>query len=95
LSKTALRHQLLRGEKAMETTYGDMSDIGLKTLLVNTQDRLDDKEDELRLVLEQSQSGQHISSKYIRSHCERIEGDIESLKSVVREVEREMEKRKN
>jgi archaellum component FlaC len=79
----------------METVYGDMSDIELKTLLVNTQNRLDDKEDELHLILGQSQSGQHISSKYIQSHCERLEQDIESLKSMVEGMEREMEKRKN
>jgi archaellum component FlaC len=83
----------LQGEKIVETVYGDMSDIELKTLLVNTQDRLDDKEDELRLVLEQSQSGQHISSKYIQSHCEKIEQAIESLKGIVEEVEREIEAR--
>jgi hypothetical protein len=79
----------------METAYGDMSDIELKTLLSNTQCKIDDKEDERNLILGQSQSGQHISSKYIQSHCERIERDIESLKSIVEGVEREVENRKN
>jgi hypothetical protein len=78
----------------METAYGDMSDGELKTLLANTLYKLDDKEDERHLILGQSQSGQHISSKYIRSHCERIERDMESLKKIVGEVEREMENRK-
>jgi hypothetical protein len=78
----------------METSYGAMSDIALEALLMNTQRRLDDKEDERSLILEQSQSGQHISSKYIRSHCGRIEQEIESLKNVEEEIKREMGSRK-
>jgi hypothetical protein len=78
----------------METAYNTMSDFELEVLLTNTQCRLDDKEDERSLILEQAQSGQHISSKYIRSHCERIDREIESLKSAVREIKDEMENRK-
>jgi hypothetical protein len=85
---------LLKGEKIMETAYSDMSAIKLTALLTNTQNKIDDKEDERDLILGQSQSGQHISSKYIQSHCERIEQDIKSLKTIVEEVEREMENRK-
>ncbi|MDR1576213.1 MAG: hypothetical protein LBS37_09435 [Treponema sp.] len=79
----------------METAYDSMSDFELEILLANTQRRHDDKEDERNLILEQSQFGQHISSKYIRSHCERIEREIESLKSAAEEIEKEMENRKN
>jgi phosphopantetheine adenylyltransferase len=79
----------------MENAYDTMSDFELEILLANTQRRLDDKEDERSLLLEQSQSGQHISSKYIRSHCRRIEQEIEALKSAAEEIEREMENRKN
>jgi hypothetical protein len=78
----------------METAYENMSDLELEVLLTNIQCRLDDKEDERRLILEQSQSGQHISSKYIRSHCERIEQEIESLKNIEEEIKGEMERRK-
>jgi archaellum component FlaC len=70
----------------VETVYSGMSDIELKTLLTNTQYRLDDKEDELHLMLGQSQSGQHISGKYIQSYCERLEQDIKPLKSMVEGV---------
>jgi hypothetical protein len=59
------------------------------------QCRLDDKKDEQVLILEQSKSGQHISSKYLQSRCGRIEQEIESLKSIAEEVEREIENRKN
>jgi hypothetical protein len=78
----------------MEKAYDTMSDFELEVLLTNTQCKVDDKEDERSLVLEQSQSGQHISSKYIRSHCGRIEQEIEALKSIEEEIEREMENRK-
>ena len=79
----------------METSYGTMSDSELEALLANTQCKLDDKEDEQALILEQSQSGQHISSKYFQSRCGRIEQEIESLKSAAEEIKREMESRKN
>ena len=78
----------------METSYGTMSDSELKALLRNTQCGLDDREDEKVLLLEQSQSGQHLSSKYFQSHCGRIEQEIESLKSIASEIKREMENRK-
>lgn len=78
----------------MGTSYGTMSDSELEALLRNTQCRLDDKEDEQGLILEQSQSGQHISSKYFQSHCGRIEQEIESLKSIAAEIKREIESRK-
>jgi hypothetical protein len=78
----------------METSYGAMSDVELEALLTNTQCKLDDKEDERSLILEQSQSGQHISSKYIRTRCEIIEQEIESLRSAAEEIKGEMESRK-
>jgi hypothetical protein len=57
----------------METAYANISDSELEVLLTNTERRLENKEDERSLILEQAQSGQHISSKYIQAHCERIE----------------------
>jgi hypothetical protein len=78
----------------METDYGSMSDGELKTLLMDTQCRLDDKEDEQALILGQSQSGQHMSSKYFQSHCGRIEQEIEALKRTAAGIKREMESRK-
>jgi hypothetical protein len=66
------RRELLQGEGFMEITYGAMSDVELEALPANTQRRLDDKEDELSLIPEQSQPGQHMSSKYFHSHCGRI-----------------------
>jgi hypothetical protein len=88
------RRGLLQEEGVMEITYGAMSDVELESLLANTQCRLEDKEDERILILEQAQSGQHISSKYIRSNCGRIEQEIESLKNVEEEIKREIESRK-
>ena len=63
-------------------------------MLEKTRNKLDDTEDEKALILEQSQSGQHMSSKYFQSHCGRIEQELESLESAAAEIRREMEKRK-
>jgi hypothetical protein len=78
----------------MKTAYDNMSDFELEVLLANIQNRLDDKEDERSLILEQAQSGQHISSKYIQSHCEKIDREMESLENTAREIKNEMENRK-
>ena len=71
-----------------------MGDGELEVLLEKTQYKLEDTEDEQALILEQSRSGQHMSSKYFQSHCGRIEQEIESLKSAAEEIKREIEKRK-
>jgi hypothetical protein len=79
----------------METGYGTMSNAELEALLKKTQSGLDDAEDEQTLILEQSKSGQHMSSAYFQSRCGKIERKIEGLKSVIEEIRAEMEKRKD
>jgi vacuolar-type H+-ATPase subunit C/Vma6 len=86
--------KMIAGIWDKDSSVYDMEDFYLEALLADTQRRLDDEEDELNLILEKSNSGQHISGKYIRSHCERIEQEIASLKSIAEEIKEAIENRK-
>jgi hypothetical protein len=77
----------------IEGTGGTMENSNIATgvselgeRLKRTQEKLEDAEDELAILLERSNSGQHTSSKYIQSNRARIEQDIESLKDTIKKI---------
>jgi cob(I)alamin adenosyltransferase len=78
----------------MEKAYKEMSDTDLDEMLRRTQNKLEDAEDELEIINGQSQSGQHMSSKYFQSHCGRIEQDIKYFHEAIEEINTEIKNRK-
>jgi hypothetical protein len=78
----------------MEKNYKDMSDTDLEELLWKTKNKLEDAEDEFEIINGQSQSGQHMSSKYFQSHCGRIEQEIKYFHDAIEEIDVEIKNRK-
>ena len=78
----------------MENGFKSMSVSELEAYLQRTREKLENAEDELDIVLERSNSGQHVSSKYIQSNRERIEQEIESLNDTIQKILVEIESRK-
>jgi hypothetical protein len=70
-----------------------MNDAELGEYLKSAQNELEDSEDELSIILERSNSG-HISGKYIQSNVARIEQKIDSLKTMLKEINMEITNRK-
>jgi hypothetical protein len=77
----------------MENEYKDMSVTELEKCLKSTQEKFEDAEDELSLILERSNSGQHMSSKYVQSNKTRIEQEIEFLNNKIIKIKIEIENR--
>jgi predicted nucleic acid-binding Zn-ribbon protein len=71
-------------ENTPEDAPVDVSE--LEGRLESAQEKLEDAEDELAIILERSNSGQHTSSKYILSNRTRIEEDIEFLKDMIEKI---------
>jgi hypothetical protein len=70
----------------MTIEYQDMSAAELAALLERKRNRVEDIEDERYLVLEHSQSGHHIGSKYIQSRIKILDDECGSLQSVIAEI---------
>jgi hypothetical protein len=54
----------------------------------------EDAQDESGAILEQSNAGKHMSSKYVQSHNEKINREIESLHDTLEKIKHESEHRK-
>jgi hypothetical protein len=74
--------------------YKNLSDTELAELLKKTEDKLEDAKDELDIVGERSNSGQHVDSVTLRSNKKRIEQEIELLNSSIENIKAEIKGRK-
>jgi hypothetical protein len=74
--------------------YKNLSDTELAELLKKTEDKLEDAKDELDIVGERSNSGQHVDSETLRSNKKRIEQDITLLSETVENIKAEIKGRK-
>jgi hypothetical protein len=74
--------------------YKNMKDPELAELLKKTEDKLEDAKDELSIVGERSNSGQHVDSETLRSNQKRIEQEIELLNSAIENIKAEIKSRK-
>jgi hypothetical protein len=77
----------------MEHDYKSMNTAELEGLLKTVRGKLEDAEDELSLILERSNSGQHMGSKYVQSNGTRLRQEIESLNTIIESAKIEMEHR--
>jgi chaperonin cofactor prefoldin len=78
----------------MEDDYKNMNVAELETALKIALVKLDDAEDELELIREKSNSGQHMGSQYIQSNGTRLSYEIESMKNTIEKIKTEIENRK-
>jgi hypothetical protein len=74
--------------------YKKMSDTELAELLKKTEDKIEDAKDELSIVGERSNSGQHVDSETLRSNQKRVEQEIELLNSAIENIKAEIKSRK-
>ena len=70
----------------MTNEYQDMNAAELEALLEKKRNRIEDIEDERYLVLEQSQSGQHIGSKYIQFRIKMLDDECGSLQNAIAKI---------
>jgi hypothetical protein len=78
----------------MEYTYENMTLPELEGCLEKARDEIESAEDELSIVLERSNSGQHMSSKYVQKKGALITEEIETLRDTVKRIEAEIARRK-
>jgi mevalonate kinase len=77
----------------MKNDYTKMNDEELGLFLKNMQRKIEDLEDEREIILVRSQ-GQHTSSKYVQSNVKRLDEETESINSSIKEINIEIESRK-
>lgn len=75
----------------MTNDYQYMSAGELEALLEKKRNRIEGIEDERYLVLEHSQSGQHIGSKYIQSRIKILDDECGSLQNAIAEISEALE----
>jgi hypothetical protein len=78
----------------MKNDYEKMNDDELELFMKNMQCKIEDLEDERTIILEKSQ-GNHVSGEYVQSNINRLNEETESINSIIKEAEAEMENRKN
>ena len=71
----------------MENDYKNMNAAGLESLRREIREKLENIEDEREIILERSQSGQHIGSKYIQTRIQGLDDERKSLQDTMREID--------